>query len=490
VRVIRLRAAPGQQGTEFLKASYLAGSIWSGVNAAAALLVPLALFVYFARAVPPWQIGVVAYGLAWVEIVKIGLPLGLYEALLAVEDYESYARPAAGLLMASAALGFAVYSGVMLAAPLWLPAAAKLMPFLIALGLKIVFDVLLVQPDVVIARRLDFRRLASRTLIANIGSAVFGICVGHLTSPLVGLVSYYILQSLVVWVTTIVGTNSLLAPTLGWGKLRGIAKTAFLATQVRSLATLNNFADQVIAGSFIPPAALARYNLGKRLEIAQITASSSFNTILFQPLFARRKDEEIARDYQRSLFMISVLSGVPTALLIANIDTIISVAFGPHWAGAGPIAAALAVSGFARAVGGVHGAYFSVSGKNAALRNRALASAGAGVLIVCTTGMIGLLWISILLSLKNVAMTGWSAWMTRNLAPLSYYVKDVVGLVLIAAGAAWAGRWLGDRWLPHDQLGIFLTWGTSAATCAAAVGALYLGETVAAVKSTLKLRQA
>jgi O-antigen/teichoic acid export membrane protein len=474
-----------------LKASYLAGSFWSGLNAAAALIVPLGLFVFFAREIPPWQIGVVAYSLAWVEIVKVCLPLGLYEALLAVEDYEAYARPAAGLLMAAAVVGLAVHAGIMLAAPLWLPAAAKLTPFILVLGLKIVFDVLLVQPDVVLARRLDFRRLASRTLLANFGSAAFAIGIGRFTPPLVGLVSYYVLQSVVVWVTTVLGTGSLLAPSLGWGRLRGIARTAFLASQVRSLGALNNFADQVIAGSFIPPAALARYNLGKRLEVAQITASQSFATILFQPLFARRRDEDIAREYQRSLFMITALLGVPTAVLVANIDTIIPLAFGARWAAAAPIAAALAISGFARAVGNVHGAYFSVSGKNAALRNRALVSALSGIAIVSLTGVVGLFCVSVLIALKNALMTAWSAWMTRNLAPLSYYVKDVMGLPVIAVAAALSGRWFGGLWWPvHSVMDTLMVWSVSVAICALVVCALYLGETVAAVKSTLKFRQA
>ena len=474
-----------------MQAKYLAGSVWSGLNAAVSIVVPLGVFVFFAREVPPARMGVVAYGMAWVEIIKVFAPTGLYEALLSAEDYDEAAGAASGLLMVSGLVGCAIFSAIMLCARFWMPGAALLAPLLLLLGARVFFDIVVVQPQASLARRLDFQRLAVRTLTANISAAVGGVILGRFVDPLTGFVAYYVLQSFVLWLMTVAGTRALARPSAAWGPLKRIGRNAYLSTQVRALGTFNNFADQIITAAFITPAAIALYNLGKKVEINQITATNSFTSILFQPLFARRQDDQLGRDFQRSLLVISLISGVPTALFVANATSLVPTIFGKQWTAAAPIAAALAVSGFARAIGGVPGAYFSVNGQNDVLRNRSLVSAITGMAIVCLTGVVGLLAMAWMLAVKNILITGWSAWHTRRLAGPVFYARDVLGVLIAGGVAAWLGR-MGSQavFSGHGIAGQLLIWTLSGVACVLGLACLYFHEIRRLAGGWLKLKLA
>ena len=440
--------------------------MWSGVNAIASVLLPLFMFFYFARLTPPWQVGVIAYAMAWVEVVKIFAPLGLYEALLASKDYDAQAGAAGTLMAVCGGAGFLLYAALIGVSMLWMPAIGQLFWLALALGSRILFDMLSIQPQVTLARSLKFRGLASRSLFGNLAAGAMGLGASLFVPPVAALTIYYVVQAMVSYVATIVSARAWAPFTLDWSPLRAIGKTAFLATQVRSLATIINYADQLIAGSFVSPAVIAWYNAGKRVEIAEFTAASSFSSVLFQPLFARSGEQDMAARFQRCLLLMTLVCGVPAVVLAVNAKLVIGTVLGDQWLGAAPLVSALAIAGLGRAVGGVHGAYMSVNGLNNVLRNRAIASAVGGALIVALTGVIGIVWVGVLLAIKNTLITASSAWITRNLAGPADYVKSVFSVLATALAGAWLGRWLGDwlggawHWMPH--LGVAVVSGAGA----------------------------
>jgi PST family polysaccharide transporter len=468
---------------------FLGGLAWSSGNALVTIAAPLAVFVVFAHHVAQWQLGIFAYAMAWVEIVKALMPMGVYEALLSTDDHDAAAGPAATMVYAAAIFGYVVYVAIITTSQLWMPDIHRLYPYMLAIGLRVVFDVALQQPLAAVARRKDYTRLAIRSVTASLVCAVVGIGVCLTVSPVLGVAAYYILQSLVGWAIIATAAGALAPPSLSWSRLKPVLPTTFVATQVRSLGALNNFGDQVIAGWFIGPVALSLYNLGKRLEIAEITGSNAFSTVLFQPLLARRSDDALATDYRRCLMIITVLCGLPVAVFAANAPQIVALVFGARWLGAASIAAALAFSGLARAIGNVHGAYLSVNGENRVLRDRTLVSALSGMAIVAATGIAGLVWVAWALAIKNACVTAWSAWLTRRLAPPRFYLTGVIGLV----GFAFLVAWLTRRLLHLGVLHLTdLSLAGLAASClatTAAVALLYARDLVTAARS-LALRRA
>src|SRR5215471_14345450 len=66
--------------------SYLSGFLWSGANACVAVLMPVGIFVFFARTASPDMIGAVALAASCIEIMKAVAMPGLYEAVLQQPD--------------------------------------------------------------------------------------------------------------------------------------------------------------------------------------------------------------------------------------------------------------------------------------------------------------------------------------------------------------------------------------------------------------------
>ncbi|WP_431272857.1 hypothetical protein [Dankookia sp. P2] len=78
------RSAPASDAKAEAPATrrYLHGAAWSALNALIATLLPLGIFVIFARGLPAAEIGVVALAVAVTEVIKAFALPGLYEALL------------------------------------------------------------------------------------------------------------------------------------------------------------------------------------------------------------------------------------------------------------------------------------------------------------------------------------------------------------------------------------------------------------------------
>src|SRR3954462_9499955 len=78
--------APDAKAGALAAHRYLHGAAWSALNAVAGALLPLGIFVIFARWLPAAEIGVVALAVAVTEVIKpFALP-GFYEALLQQKD--------------------------------------------------------------------------------------------------------------------------------------------------------------------------------------------------------------------------------------------------------------------------------------------------------------------------------------------------------------------------------------------------------------------
>ena len=397
---------------------YLRGAGWSALNAAASVLLPLGVFVVFARWLPIAEFGVVALAMAVCEMVKaFGLP-GLYEALLQQrEDRQRCAETALGCLLLSGLLLFCVQ--LLLA-----PQLARLVPtvsdawWVIAVtGCRIPIDLVALQPQAALAERLSFRRLALRSVVATIGAAAVGLGLAMAGHAFVGLVVYQLALSVLLLLTTVLGTKTLARPRLHRDCLRRMLPEAARASAIRLVAASNNYLDQIAVAGLIGGLQLGFYNLAKRVETTFITAGSSFSSILFQPIFAQRTQGGDAAGLRRGLAVLTMTCGLAAAFVAATYPRLIPVIFGPPWTEAAPVAALLALGGFARALGGVHGSLLSVSGRNRQLLWVSSASAIAGLLLVVVLAPIGLVPCAAALAARSTGSTGILAWMTRRDLP-------------------------------------------------------------------------
>jgi len=409
----------------------------SAINAGLAVVAPLGMFVYFSRHLPPTVMGVMAFCLAWIEVLKALCPNGLYEALLVDREADSARDAAAGGLLLACGLGAsAIYVAIVLVAlPRIGGGGLGLEQAAICVGAKLTFDTLAQHPTALLARRQAYGAMASRGLMSNVGGILFGLALSVRLGPVWGMVGYYLGQSVLNWLAVIIAVRGA-AVSLRWRKAAPLMPVAWMSSQVRAIGTLNNFFDQVMIGAFLTPATLAMYNLGKRVDMAQIAASQAFVSTLYQPRFAAHQGDGLGRDFRKAMIMMTFLFGVPGAVLVVHADTVVSLIFGAQWMMAVPVVQAMAIGGYSRVIANVQGAYFSTHGQNRLLRNRTLISTAMTIGLVALARWIGMAEVAWAITLKNVAVCLWSARMTRHLLSLRDFCLIVIGLPLVGVVGA------------------------------------------------------
>ncbi len=417
------------------KPGYAVGVVWSAVNAAAGVLLPFVLFIFFARHLTPADVGTIMFASAIAEIVKaFGLP-GLYEALL--QQPRLYQPTALAVLLVTGMALLIVYIGVIAGLGHLMPNVGAHEWLLDLLGLRIVCDLATIQPQAALAQSLAYGRLAGRSIVANLGAGLVGIAVTVYGEPFLGLTAYLAGQSVLIFVTTATGADALVRPRFVRIHMAAMAREAFAASVVRLVAAVNNYLDQIILASSISSLVLAYFNLAKRVEMTFITASSSFSGILFQPTFSIQAPDARTAALRRSLAVIGLICGVPCVFFVVNAQTIVMLGFGSAWLPAATVASVLAVSGFIRALGSVHGALLSVSGYNRQLMWVTTVSAISGIAIVVVGAAFGLVAVAVGLAIKNASIVAWMARLTRGSLPDPswIYLRDIVSPVIVMAVA-------------------------------------------------------
>ena len=420
--------------------SYLKGAAWAGVNAATSVLLPFALFVFFAREISPPLLGLVALVTACVEVFKaIGLP-GVYEALLQQKlDVRRCHETALALVLSASAVLTPVCLAFVWGLGVLVPGLHRHFGLLAWLVLRIPLDLAIVQPQAVLVARLAFRRLAMRTILANLVAGCLGILVACFVQPVAGLVVYQLVQSGLTFVTTAFGHGLLARPALHRDCLDRLRREMLLSTGNRTLAATINYVDQMVLAPLAGNVGLAYYNLGKRLETTFVTVANSFSAILFQPLFAADGILTKQKATLRALFLLTLICGVPAAVVFSNSRAVVGLLFGHDWLAASRVVGWLSLNGFVRAIGMVPGSFLSVSGRNRDLLVTSVVSALGSLALVAALAPSSVALCAAGLVAKNAIIVGWMAWLGRRDSGrpgLTYAVAVIIPLIAMTAAAS------------------------------------------------------
>ncbi|MEH3046404.1 oligosaccharide flippase family protein [Sphingomonas adhaesiva] len=381
------------------------GAVWSALNGGATVLIPLGVFVLFARMMSPSEISPIIIAVAALEVIKALGPQGVYDVVIRHPESDHVYYESAAAVFALSGIGLAsVFAVLVVASPLVMRAAPPTVSIL--LGLKILLDYLVMQPQAVLARRMAFKRLGARGLAAGLIAGAGGLAIAFVATPPLGLISYYVLQSLTVYVMTAAGTGAAVMPRWHPHAMREMAVESARATGVRLTAVGFNYFDQLLLGTMIMPSQLGLYNLGKRIEMFAISLMSSFGQMLFQPIFSTADAAHRTHHIGRGIAAISLVCGAPLVVLALHAHIAVPFIFGWHWAAAAPIVALLGLSGLARALGGVAGALLTATGRNALLLRIGFWAAAISVVVILGLAKFGVLVVAIGVLVRNIVFAG------------------------------------------------------------------------------------
>jgi teichuronic acid exporter len=339
------------------------GAMWSLFNASFGTILAVAVFYVASRFLTPHDFGLVALAVSIVSIASALAPAAFGEALVQrAEVLGAHLDTVFWLCLAAAVVLFLPVVAVAPAAAAWLgePALALLLPFV---GARLFFDMLAVVPHALIVRRMQFRLIALRTVVANGVAAI--LCLGLL------FLGYGFWALAASQVATAVVTALVEFRVAGWrpGRQVGAAALRQLAgyglwasgSQVLNVLKIDQFLIGVLGGTVMA----GLYNFAQRLFQMLTGLISGALASVAHALFASMQAEP---EKAREAFLLAIYASAVVAFpifvgLILVVDPAVPAIFGSQWQPAVTAVRAASVIGILASIGVVQAALVTGHGR-------------------------------------------------------------------------------------------------------------------------------
>ena len=356
--------AKGKDGVN-LRTRAAKGVFWTATGAWGRQLALFIVIAIQARLLDPSDFGLVAFAAVFVGFTHIVADEGLADAIVQRKELEREHLDAAFWTT----FAFAVVLTVILAA-LAVPIAAvlgdeQLAPVLVALSLSIPIASTSLVQRAILTRELKFRSLALRSLV---GITVGGVCGG--LAALAGLGVWSLVVQNLVGVTAgtlVLWRVSGFSPrlTFSYSHCRDLLGFGANVVGFRLLIYFTRWADDLLIGAFLGPAALGFYTVGSRMLRMLIQVTSSLIDRVSFPLYSRLQDKPARMKiafYKSSSF--AALIAFPVFLASAVLaPQIVAVFFGPKWTDSVPVMQLLSLFGLIQVLTYLNGTTIKALGK-------------------------------------------------------------------------------------------------------------------------------
>lgn len=339
------------------------GVFWSGINTLGALFATTIVFLVTSRILSPEDFGAVALATSIVTLVGCLGPVAFGEAIIQRRDLRDEHLDT--LFWICMGIAIALYFALILASqPLadWIgePLLVALLP---VVGLRLLFDLAIPVPEALVKRRMAFRYIALRTVVANgIGGTVClvlvftgqGFWALAISQVVTAFVSVVILFLAARWWPGRLVTRQGIRDLWGYG---------VYAAGDRTLNQMN--LDQIIIGTLAGSGLLGLYFFGKRLiDLFTNATAGAFHPVSHALLSTMQVEVEKRREtFELATFAATLVSFPVFAGIIATSDPGIPLVFGDHWREAIPVVQALSFIGLLASIGYIQGALITSQGR-------------------------------------------------------------------------------------------------------------------------------
>jgi O-antigen/teichoic acid export membrane protein len=236
---------------------------------------------------------------------------------------------------------------------------ATLLP---VVGLRLIFDLATVVPSALLSRRMQFRQIALRTLMASILSMVVCLVVLYLGFGLWALVLSQLVGSLVIcvvswfsvrWRPTLSLSRQALGDLTGFG---GYASGSHLITTINT--------DQLLIGALLGSGPLGLFSFARRIfQTINRVLTGALAAVSYPLLSSMQAEPKKLRDAYLATTFLSSLLAFPVFVGLALIaGDAIPLLFGPQWQDAVPALQAFCAIGLLTCIGILQGALIRAQG--------------------------------------------------------------------------------------------------------------------------------
>jgi len=331
----------------------VSASRWALVQTLGVRLLALVFFTVLARLLPPSDFGTVALCVAFVAVAQSLLDSGVGAVLIQKPDLKP-TEAAAGFVIAAAVGGITGTAILLASDPLstffrepGLEEALRwsaLVPVVYALGAP--FRALL-------ARTLDFRALAMRSLVATLLGGSVGVACALLGWGALSLVAQIVTAEVAGLVAVVACHPRGVLGRTTWRSFRSLLRSG-ASTGATSLNTvLYRKGDDVLIGRFLGSADLGIYAVAYRiLTLLSDTVTATVLQVALPSLSRVQRDRSVFLAGMLRAAAVLTAVGLPVFALLAVVSSdFVTIVFGDDWRAAGPVLAGLALWGAVDTVG-------------------------------------------------------------------------------------------------------------------------------------------
>lgn len=312
----------------------VAGLLWNLGNIAFTSMLAALAFAFTSRVLGPGEFGAVALAASVVAMAATIVPVAFGEALVQRDDLQRSHLDSVFWL--TSAVGLIVFLVLVAASPLAAeltgqPIIAQILP---VLALRLPFEAMATVPTAIITRRMNFRVLALRSMLASLIASGFCIVMLLMGYALWALVVSQLMGGIVAAVVA--------ALTAGWRPGGMISTRAMRDLRRFGLFSMGgkilNDAriDQFLLGVLLGPAALGLYFFARRIYqlLLDMTGGAIMpvSNVLFASLQSeveKRRNAYLTASFGATAVSLPVFGG---CLAVAPIA--VPLIFGPQWGSA------------------------------------------------------------------------------------------------------------------------------------------------------------
>jgi PST family polysaccharide transporter len=324
------------QGTELsLGSRARSGGRWQAFAQAIEVGSSLALLVYLARIVEPHIFGTVSLAIAVTAVVTTTLCAPITGAVIAyrLETHRALSTAWWVAVVPSGLLALAI-AGIIAAAGLRGSTLVVVVVFAVAIPLQSIATLL----QAVLQLELRFRAVAIGRIIAAVIATLLAVILGVYGSGLAALVSRSVLPPVLISCIGLIQTR--FWPRLVFDRVtcRSVAGYAFGVSGFSVLNTLNRYADNLLVGVFLGPAALGFYAVAYRFIETPLSQIGAVAQSVVFPTLVHIEDPQHFRDaFLRSQKLLVWIVAPMGVCSVGLGDVAVRIVLGHRWEEAGTI---------------------------------------------------------------------------------------------------------------------------------------------------------
>lgn len=424
------------------KSAVILGVFWSSLRSWGVRATTLGVFLVLARLLSPAEIGVVMFILGWLALIGIVGDLGLAEYVVyndtaAKVDASIWWLQMGITLLMSFTLAIVVFFGIWEIDPTQPDAQMAMLALIITLPLMAAIKI----PEAILRRRMEFKKLAIRSLISILFGAVVAVSLAYKGFGIWSLVFKQIIEAFFDLVLFFYYSRWLPSrPNLHAVKLAFLGGWGIVGSRILDVITQK--ADAVIIGSFIGMQELGFYSIA--LRVYQVVNEGVVQpvTSVVATAFGRVKtDPEKFKAFFLSAVQFAALITIPVfALAFALGGEWIPVVFGEQWQASSTIFQIMCISGILVGYSGLSGFSLLAQGRNKAFMLLMTYAAAAALLSLFLLAPFGVSAVAWMFPLKVLAVFPLSLLLARRL--IGFRLQDyflgllpslLLGLIVLAA---------------------------------------------------------